>query len=170
MTIYIEPNYADRHSQGSFVPISAGPPRTDGILGLVNRSPVTWPVADAAARCPCQSGESYGACCAPVHLGTIAAPTAERLMRSRYSAFVVGDARYLLESWHSSTRPPAIELDPGLRWLGLEIMATENGRMLDTIGTVEFRARYSQRGAVGEQHERSRFVRESRRWFYLGAD
>jgi SEC-C motif-containing protein len=102
-----------------------------------------------------------------VHHGEIVAPTAERLMRSRYTAFALGNASYLLESWHSSTRPSSLRLDPEQRWFGLEILRTERGRMLDTIGEVEFRARYRHRGQVGEQHERSRFVRESRRWYYL---
>ena len=135
----------------------------------VSDSPVTWPRADAAARCPCLSGEIYGACCGPVHLGDVVAPTAERLMRSRYTAFVFGNSSYLLESWHPSTRPSSLMLDPEQRWFALEILGTEHGRMLDATGTVEFRARYRRRDEVGAQHERSRFVRESSRWYYLDA-
>lgn len=90
-------------------------------------------------------------------------------MRSRYTAFVLGDAAYLLESWHPSTRPSELELDPEQRWFGLEIVKTQRGRMLDTTGIVEFRARYRHLGEVGEQVETSRFVRESRRWYYLNA-
>ena len=132
-------------------------------------SPASWPPADGAARCPCLSGETYAACCRPIHLGKLLAPTAERLMRSRYTAFVVGDAAYLRESWHPSTRPTELELDPRQRWFGLEILTTQRGRMLDTTGIVEFRARFRHLGEVGEQLEKSRFVRESRRWYYLDA-
>jgi SEC-C motif-containing protein len=84
-------------------------------------------------------------------------------MRSRYSAFVVGDPAYLLATWHPRTRPRTLQLDPDVRWTGLEIVATSGGAMLDAEGTVEFRA--SRVGGV--QAERSRFVREAGRWFYL---
>jgi SEC-C motif-containing protein len=89
-------------------------------------------------------------------------------MRSRYSGFVVGDARYLLGTWHPSTRPADLELDPSLRWFLLDIISTTRGGMLDDTGTVEFRARYRERSRAGEQHETSAFVRDQRRWFYLG--
>ncbi|MET4780734.1 YchJ family metal-binding protein [Glaciihabitans sp. UYNi722] len=110
----------------------------------MNDSSIAWPPADASVRCPCLSGEIYGACCAPIHLGQVLAPTAERLMRSRYTAFVFGNAAYLLDSWHPSTRPSTLELDPGQRWFGLQIIGTDGGRMLDTSGTVEFSARRRQ--------------------------
>jgi SEC-C motif-containing protein len=90
-------------------------------------------------------------------------------MRSRYSAYVVGDARYLLESWHPSTRPVTLELDPSQRWFGLQIVRAVDGGMLDTTGTVEFIARSTLAGQVGEQHEVSRFVRSDSRWVYLDA-
>lgn len=89
-------------------------------------------------------------------------------MRSRYSAYVVGDAEYLLDTWHPSTRPKALDLDPHTRWMSLEIRSRSAGGLLDTTGTVEFVARYRADGARGEQHENSRFVRENRRWFYVG--
>ena len=86
-------------------------------------------------------------------------------MRSRYSAFALGFAGYLLETWHPSTRPASMELDAGLRWYRLDILATTRGGPLDTTGTVEFEAFY--RG--GSQRELSSFVRERGRWFYLSA-
>ncbi len=89
-------------------------------------------------------------------------------MRSRYSAFAVGDAAYLLASWHQNTRPRELELDPSLRWYRLDILATSGGRMLDSVGTVEFRAHYRSPAGSGEQHESSSFVREGGRWLYLG--
>lgn len=122
---------------------------------------------ESDARCPCQSGESYALCCGPLHRGEAHAPTAERLMRSRYSAFAVGDSAYLLETWHPSTRPESLELDLGMRWFSLEILSRTGGGMLDSDGVVEFRARYRLDGEVGEQHETSRFVKENSRWLYL---
>lgn len=92
-------------------------------------------------------------------------------MRSRYSAFALGDARYLLDTWHPSTRPAALDLDPDVRWTGLDVLATTGGLLLDAEGTVEFAAHYVIRGAgprrTGTQHERSRFLREAGRWTYL---
>jgi len=128
-----------------------------------------WPSVDDAARCPCLSGASYGSCCAPFHRGDELAPSAERLMRSRYSAYVTGNARYLLATWHPTTRPAALELDPAQRWYLLDILRTSRGGMLEDSGTVEFRAKYRLGGGAGEQHEVSRFVRERRRWFYVDA-
>ena len=93
-----------------------------------------------SGRCPCGSGETYGACCGPLHDGSGRAATAEQLMRSRYSAFVVGDTTYLLASWHPSTRPTSLQLDAGTSWRFLEIVATSGGGLLDTEGVVEFRA------------------------------
>ena len=62
----------------------------------------------ANRRCPCGTGLPYDDCCGPLHAGSTAAATAEQLMRSRYSAFAVGDAAYLLATWHPSTRPAAL--------------------------------------------------------------
>jgi SEC-C motif-containing protein len=115
-----------------------------------------------SVECPCGTGERYAACCGPLHRGDEAAATAEALMRSRYSAFAVGDVAYLRSSWHASTRPARLEVDPSLRWLGLEVLHAQGG-MLDTAGVVEFRARHDR----GVLHERSRFVREGGRWLYL---
>lgn len=119
-------------------------------------------------RCPCSSGDSYDTCCGPLHRGEAEAPTAERLMRSRFSAFAVGDADYLLRSWHPSTRPSSLELDPGLRWYRLDILRTDRGGPFDREGIVAFRAHY--KGTeVGELEETSAFVRENGSWYYLAA-
>ena len=118
-------------------------------------------------RCPCGLGPPYEDCCGPIHGGG-AAPTAERLMRARYSAFAVEDERYLLASWHPSTRPGSVGFDPTQRWVGLEVVATTAGGLLDAEGTVEFRARYEQGGRPGVLHEESRFRREAGRWTYVG--
>ena len=85
-------------------------------------------------------------------------------MRSRYSAFAIGDAAYLLATWHPSTRPTDFELDD-TRWYRLDILSTSKGGPLDREGTVEFEAFY--RG--GSQRENSAFVREQGRWLYVAA-
>lgn len=88
-------------------------------------------------------------------------------MRSRYSAFAVGDAGYLLATWHPTTRPAALELDPDVRWTGLEVLATTGGTLFEAHGTVEFRAHSVVGRRAGVQHELSRFVREDGRWTYV---
>jgi SEC-C motif-containing protein len=118
-------------------------------------------------RCPCGSGLPLAECCGRLHDGTATAATAEQLMRSRYSAFVLRDAGYLLETWHPSTRPATLDLDRDVRWTGLDVLATTGGSLLAAEGTVEFRASYVHGGAAGAQHENSRFVRVGGRWRYL---
>ncbi len=88
-------------------------------------------------------------------------------MRSRYSAFALGDVAYLLDTWHPSTRPRTLDLDPGVRWTGLDVLATSGGSLFEVAGTVEFRAHYVTAGRAGAQHEDSRFVRDGGRWRYL---
>ena len=88
-------------------------------------------------------------------------------MRSRYSAFALGDPGYLLATWHPHTRPRALDLDRDVRWTGLDVLATTGGSLLDRDGTVEFRAHHVVAGRVGAQHENSRFLRDGGRWRYL---
>ena len=111
-------------------------------------------------RCPCGLPASYDDCCGRYHQGA-AAPTAELLMRSRYSAFAVGDTAYLLRTWHPSTRPATVETGTG--WLRLEVLDSRGG-LLDAEGEVHFRAH----AVGGVVEERSRFVRDAGRWSYLG--
>lgn len=131
------------------------------------------PDYNADARCPCLSGEVFGSCCGPVHAdrraGGPGAVTAEALMRSRYSAFVTGDAAYLLTSWHPSTRPASLELDPSMTWRRLDVVDVVAGGPFDGRGIVEFAAHYRQDGKRGVQRERSTFLREDGRWFYIAA-
>lgn len=117
--------------------------------------------------CPCGLGDDYDACCGRLHAGA-AAPTADVLMRSRYSAFAVGDAGYLLRTWHSSSRPPSLRLDPACRWIRLAVLDTHDGGLFDMTGTVQFRAIYSQDEQRGVLAETSKFLRENGRWTYLG--
>ena len=121
-------------------------------------------------RCPCLSGDVFGACCRRFVSGEAQAPTAVQLMRSRYTAFATGAAEYLLETWHPSTRPPALDLDAALRWYRLDIVRIERGGPLDAAGSVEFVARYRSDGDRGELHETSRFTRERGRWYYIDGD
>ena len=89
-------------------------------------------------------------------------------MRSRYSAFAVGDAGYLLRTWHPSGRPPALTLDPELKWTRLAVLETHAGGLFDTTGTVRFRAVYVREGKRGVLAETSSFVRPDGLWAYLG--
>ncbi|HEY0617102.1 MAG TPA: YchJ family metal-binding protein [Kribbella sp.] len=126
--------------------------------------------SDAAAKsCPCGLGAPYAECCGAFHEGRAAAPTAERLMRSRYSAFAISDTAYLLRTWYSGTRPAKLTVDPGLEWTGLDVLGTTGGSAFHTEGTVEFTAHYRVGGVDEEQHENSRFVREDGLWVYVDA-
>jgi SEC-C motif-containing protein len=89
-------------------------------------------------------------------------------MRSRYAAFALDDAGYLLSSWHPTTRPSAIESDPNLRWVGLDVLGSTGGGMFDAEGVVEFRAHFRAEGRPGEMREVSRFVRDGGHWVYWG--
>ncbi|MEO8094326.1 MAG: YchJ family protein [Pseudolysinimonas sp.] len=120
-----------------------------------------------ALNCPCLSALPYEECCGQFHSGAAVAPTAERLMRSRYSAYALGLPEYLLATWHPSTRPKQLVLDAGVRWYRLEILSRVRGGMLDTDGIVEFTASYRSADGPGSQHEVSSFVRERGRWFYV---
>ncbi|MBE1489039.1 YchJ family protein [Plantactinospora soyae] len=131
----------------------------------VRRSAAPGPVGP----CPCGSAEAYEDCCGALHQGRSVAATAEALMRSRFSAYAVSDTAYLLRTWHTSTLPPRLTLDPGQRWTRLEILDTERGGMFDTVGVVEFRAHYRQAGRPGDVRERSRFARQDGQWVYLDA-
>ena len=116
--------------------------------------------------CPCGSGEEYDACCGPVVRNERPADTAGELMRSRYSAYVLGDVDHLFRSWHPATRPDDLAEVPPLDWRGLEVLDVVDGGPSDDHGIVEFVARH----AGGTLHERSRFVRRAGRWVYLDGD
>ena len=88
-------------------------------------------------------------------------------MRSRYSAFAVGNTRYLLATWHPRTRPRTLELDGAQQWVRLDIVKTIKGGPLDVDGVVEYIAHYREDGERHRQHETGRFVRVDRRWLYL---
>lgn len=124
--------------------------------------------------CPCGSGTTYAACCGALHRrfaaeGALGAATAEALMRSRYSAYVMDELAYLLATWHASTRPAELPPnEPGLKWLGLELR-----RHLSQDAdhaTVEFVARSKLGGRAHRLHETSRFVREAGVWYYVDGE
>lgn len=127
--------------------------------------------APAADPCPCGSGLPYPRCCGRWHAGPehLLAPNAEALMRSRYSAFVRGLGAYLQDTWHPRTRPvEAPTFEPGLQWLGLDV---KGQRALDeNSAEVEFVARSKFGGRAQRLRERSRFVREGGRWYYVNGD
>jgi len=117
--------------------------------------------------CPCGSGRILMDCCGPYLAGSAIPPSAEALMRSRYTAYTQADDAYLLATWHTTTRPAELDLvqTPAPAWLGLKVIrhiALDNSYAL-----VEFIARYKINGRAERLHETSRFVREAGRWYYL---
>ena len=127
---------------------------------------ITTMATTKSAPCPCGLPRSYAECCGACHAGE-PAPTAEALMRSRYSAYVLGLEPYLRATWHTTTRPDVQTslCDPATRWLGLEIKRSESTGSDETV--VEFVARYKIGGRAYRLHETSRFVREDGRWYYV---
>jgi SEC-C motif-containing protein len=122
------------------------------------------------SACYCGSGQAYVACCGRLHSGAENAASAEALMRSRYSAYVLGLEQYLLATWHASTRPAVLNLaaDAASKWLGLEVRRHQ----VQDAGhaTVEFVARYRVGGRGQRLHEVSHFVREDGRWYYVAGE
>lgn len=119
--------------------------------------------------CHCGNNRDYAACCGKYHAGE-PAPTAEALMRSRYSAYVLALTPYVLQTWYASTRPASLDLseDAQTRWLGLDIKRhTMTG---PDAAIVEFVARYKIAGRAHRLHEVSRFVHENGRWYYVDGE
>jgi len=119
--------------------------------------------------CPCGTELQFAECCGPFLEGRQMAPTAEALMRSRYTAFAVQDVPYLLRSWHRSTRPADLDLNDqtGFAWHGIEVLETENGEAGEEAGVVEFIANFSGNGQDHRLHERAKFVCEEGQWLYV---
>jgi len=120
--------------------------------------------------CPCGSNADYADCCGRYLDRGQAAPTAETLMRSRYSAYARGREDYLLATWHRSTRPASLALasEPRSKWVGLEVKRNEQSGSDQAV--VEFVARYKVGGRAHRLHEVSRFVREEGQWFYVDGE
>jgi SEC-C motif-containing protein len=130
----------------------------------------------AEGPCPCGRGDgchsplAFARCCGRflADFEHSPAPDAESLMRSRYCAFVLEDADYLLATWHPSQRPASVDFEPGLKWLGLDV---RDHRVVDaTHAEVEFLARSRAGGRAHRLHERSRFVCEDGRWYYVDGE
>lgn len=142
-------------------------------------------------NCPCGSGKIYKECCGPYLAADAIAPTAESLMRSRYTAFAKGNVDYLVNTHHPKNRSAneRIQLRQTIKsttWLGLTVLDTRKGLTQDKEGVVEFVAFYrpkpqastmlmappksSPNGQVSQMHERSRFVRDGDRWLYVDGD
>ena len=100
--------------------------------------------------CLCGSGVAYQQCCEPFHSGEKFPATAEALMRSRYTAYVLRNAVYLQETWNTTSRPEKIDFSrENIDWLRLEIIDIKKGAIKDSKGVVAFKAFYVQ---DGEEH------------------
>ncbi|MEN9849829.1 MAG: hypothetical protein RL368_2569 [Pseudomonadota bacterium] len=120
--------------------------------------------------CPCGSLHEFTDCCEPYLNGTQLAPTAEALMRSRYTAYVIGNTNYLLNTWHADTCPKNLELDPQVHWLGLKIVKVHRN-VHENTGQVHFVARYkAKNGQAHRLEENSRFEKIGAQWFYIDGD
>ena len=123
-------------------------------------------------NCYCGREKSSEICCSKIHEDIQLATTAEDLMRSRYSAFVLANGEYLRQSWYGPTRPTQTEIKSiidwatSVQWLKLEILSTQGGGIEDTTGQVEFKAYYLENGEENVIHENSKFVRENGVWVY----
>lgn len=123
--------------------------------------------------CKCGSTNSYGNCCAIAHKNIELVETAQQLMRSRYTAYVLGNIEYLIQSHHSSTSPireqkEILKWTTSVKWLRLEILNFTEGEENDIKGTVEFKAYFEEGGEEEVIHENSKFIRENNYWVYLG--
>ncbi|MDE0794434.1 MAG: YchJ family protein [Alphaproteobacteria bacterium] len=122
-----------------------------------------------AKQCRCGSGERFDTCCGP-YLAGLPAPTAEALMRSRYTAFAHGDGAYIARTTAPEHRDSADTDLPAVTWVGLKINGTSGGGVADATGTVDFTARFkdqSDGGATRVHRENSRFRREDGLWVYV---
>jgi len=122
-------------------------------------------------ECPCGSGKPYAECCEPAITGAAPAATAEALMRSRYSAYVLKELDYLRDSLHPDQREDydaegARRWAEGSEWLQLEIVDTAGGGPDEETGTVEFIATYRRKGVKHAHHEEGTFTRHKDRWYY----
>ena len=131
----------------------------------------TRTVDQETGPCPCGRPRSFAGCCGRylADFDSSRAPAAEALMRSRYTAFFLSNRDYLLQTWHPQTRPPDLELPPGVKWLGLDVRSSK--QVDDRHAEVEFVARCREPGGRATRiHERSRFIKDNGRWFYLDGD
>ncbi|MEM8675502.1 MAG: YchJ family protein [Cyanobacteria bacterium P01_G01_bin.67] len=124
--------------------------------------------------CPCGSKKQYQYCCCMYLSGKKQPETAAKLMRSRYTAFTQGNIDYLVNTLHpekrnSDERTTLTRSVKNTKWLGLTIIDTQKGKKKDLTGIVEFEAIY-QIEEPGQLHERSRFIKADKQWFYVDGD
>jgi len=124
-------------------------------------------------NCYCGNNKTYTACCEVFHLNNGKTETAQQLMRSRYSAFVLANGDYLMATHHSSTRPTSekkaiVKWAKSVEWIKLEVQETTKGLEKDEEGTVTFNAYFYENSKVDVIHEKSAFVKENNNWKYLG--
>ncbi len=122
--------------------------------------------------CYCSSNKAFAQCCQPILKGTKNAETAEQLMRSRYSAYVLADINYILNTHHPLTRPTnerssILAWTKSVKWKGLEVIHTQKGGLDDVEGYVEFKASFTENGKADRIHENSYFRKENGQWYYL---
>ena len=121
--------------------------------------------------CPCGIEKSYEKCCGFFHLGKGYSPTAESLMRSRYTAYLLKREDYLLQTWHKSKSPKTLNLGAEkVKWLGLTILNVEGGSENDITGKVEFIAEFNRLSKTYKLHEISNFINEEMKWFYVDGE
>lgn len=122
-------------------------------------------------QCPCDSKMPYAICCGRYHKGKIHPPTAEALMRSRFSAYVLNNAQYIYRTWDQNTRPPlkVLREDNSQIFTQLEIISFTKGGLHDETGTVEFIANYKLNDIndIHRHHENSYFVKQKNHWLYV---
>ncbi len=121
--------------------------------------------------CFCNSSQLFEYCCQPIILGKREAQTAEQLMRSRYSAFVVANINYLMNTHHPKTRPSKdkksiLKWTRSVEWKGLEIITTSVCEPSSLEAYVEFKASFIEDGTLANIHENSYFVKENGKWLY----
>lgn len=124
-------------------------------------------------NCYCGNNKTYKECCEIFHLNKGKTETAEQLMRSRYSAFVLADGNYLMQTHHRSTRPTSekkaiVKWAKSVEWIKLEVLETTQGLENDKEGTVTFNAYFYENGKIEVIHEKSAFIKENETWYYLG--
>ena len=125
------------------------------------------PAVPGRDACPC-GGPAFATCCGPYLEGTALPPRADLLMRSRYTAYVLGDTRYLRATWDPATCPEILDDHTPPQWLGLQVKACNP--IDDTHAEVEFVARYKVNGRAYRLHERSRFTRTDGQWRYVDGE
>jgi len=125
--------------------------------------------------CPCGSQKSYAECCEPIVTGKINAPTAEQLMRARYSAYAKQEIDYILNSTLEEKRKECDER--AIRnwssksvWHKLEILSTKDGQPEHNQGLVEFIAHFTESGIRKNLHEKAVFKRVDGKWFYVDGE